>query len=108
MQESQRARIRDPGTTDVTNRTTAYIGVAVNRNKARNRKDPTDCCEAPNCLTSESLRLIKHEDRPDVLLCRYHRKQYMGVTSRERTAAPHTNQLPKSPKNGHPNWEPLK
>ena len=81
MQESQRARIRGPGTTDVVNRPTTHTGVAVNRNKARNRQEPTECCEAPNCSTSEHLRLIKHEDKPDVLLCRYHRKQHLGVTS---------------------------
>ena len=77
----QRARIHGPGTINVTNGPTTHTEVAVNRYQASNRQEPTDCCEAPNCSTSEHLRLIKHEDKPDVLLCRYHRKHHLGVTS---------------------------
>ena len=45
------------------------------------RQESHGCCDAPNCWATNHVRLIEQEDKPDVRLCRYHRKHYLGVTS---------------------------
>jgi len=38
-------------------------------------------CDAPSCWSTDCVRLIKQPDKPTVRLCRFHRKQYFGISS---------------------------
>lgn len=81
MQESQRDRIKGPGTVEAVNIMTTHSVAAVSENKAPVHQESADCCDVEDCSATNHVRLIKHEGEPGVWLCHYHRKHYLGVTS---------------------------
>lgn len=51
-------------------------------NRTAEQASPTArICEKPSCHSQKRVRLVEGADGEQLTLCRYHTKQYLGVSS---------------------------